>query len=64
MFDAHAVGDQLYLQAEAELQGAQAWVAMAAATTDENDRRVLERCAALEAESSVVVKALLDALND
>lgn len=51
---------QLYLQSEAELQGAMAWVNMAQVITDTATCEILERCTALERESSAVVKELLD----
>ncbi len=60
VFAPHPPLHQLYLQSEAELQGAMAWVHMADAITDDAAREVLERCTALERESSVVVKELLD----
>lgn len=60
VFAPHPPLHQLHLQSEAELQGAMAWVHMAEVITDEATRAVLERCTALERESSVVVKELLD----
>ena len=60
VFAPHDTMDQLYLQSEAELQGAMAWVHMAAATDDPNAVEILERCTALERESSIVVQQLLD----
>ncbi|BAN04434.1 hypothetical protein [Ilumatobacter coccineus] len=60
VFAPHPPLHQLYLQSEAELQGAMAWVGMAEAVTDDATRSTLERCTALERESSVVVKQLLD----
>jgi len=51
--------DQLYLQSEAELQGAQAWVGIAAEIDDPATREVLARCTALEQQSAAAVKELL-----
>lgn len=62
VFAPYSTLDQLYLQSEAELQGAMAWVAMAGATDDPNAVEILERCTALERESSIVVQRLLDAV--
>ena len=59
VFAPYSVLDQLYLQSEAELQGAQAWVGIAAGTDDPAAREVLARCTALEQESAAAVKALL-----
>lgn len=61
VFAPYSVLDQLYLQSEAELQGAQAWVGIAAATDDPAAREVLARCTALETESAEAVKELLAA---
>jgi hypothetical protein len=63
VFSPYAVLDQLYLQSEAELQGAQAWVGIAAGTDDPAMREVLERCTALEEQSAADVKALLAQLD-
>lgn len=60
LFGSHTVEDQLYLQSEAELQGAMAWVRHAGETDDPAAKAVLEECTALERESSAAVKALLD----
>lgn len=60
VFSPYDVLDQLYLQSEAELQGAQAWVGIAAGVDDAATRDVLARCTALEQESAVAVKSLLD----
>jgi siderophore synthetase component len=59
VFAPYSVLDQLYLQSEAELQGAQAWVGIAAGADDPATREVLARCTALEQESAAAVKALL-----
>lgn len=61
VFAAYSLSDQLYLQSEAELQGAQAWVGLAEQVADPDARAVLARCTALEQESSRVVQALLAA---
>ncbi len=58
-FAPYDVLDQLYLQSEAELQGAQAWVGIASAIDDMATREVLARCTALEQESAAAVKELL-----
>ena len=63
VFAPHSTMDQLYLQSEAELQGAMAWVSMAEATDDPRAIEILQRCTALERESSVVVQALLEAAS-
>ena len=63
VFAPYDVLDQLYLQSEAELQGAQAWVGIAAGIADDDanapTREVLARCTALEQESAAAVKDLL-----
>ena len=59
VFAPYSVLDQLYLQSEAELQGAQAWVGIAADVDDPATRDVLARCTALEQESAAAVKELL-----
>ena len=61
VFAPYEVLDQLYLQSEAELQGAQAWVDIAAGLPDGNasTRDVLARCTALEQQSAAAVKELL-----
>ncbi len=59
VFAPYDVLDQLYLQSEAELQGAQAWVGIAASTDDPTMRDVLARCTDLEQHSAAAVKDLL-----
>ena len=59
VFAPFALADQLFLQSEAELQGAQAWVNLAGQIADPAARAVLARCTELEQESSRVVQALL-----
>lgn len=62
VFAPHPVEDQLHLQAEAELQGAQAWAGIAAGVEDPSVKATLARCSELEEESSQAVKVLLEAL--
>lgn len=59
VFAPFTVTDQLYLQSQAELQGAQAWVNMAEAVDDPATLDALAHCAALETASSEVVSTLL-----
>ena len=59
VFAPYTVLEQLYLQSEAELQGAQAWVGIAAGTDDQATCDVLARCTALEQESAAAIKELL-----
>jgi hypothetical protein len=59
VFAPYSLVEQLYLQSEAELQGAQAWIATAGQIDDEAATDVLARCTSLERESSRVVKDLL-----
>jgi hypothetical protein len=61
VFAPYSLTDQLYLQSEAELQGAQAWVNLGEQMTDPDARSVLARCTELEQESSRVVQSLLAA---
>jgi hypothetical protein len=61
VFEPYGLNEQLYLQSEAELQGAQAWVGLATQVTDPQARAVLARCTELEQESSRVVRAVLEA---
>lgn len=63
VFAPHPVEAQLYLQSEAELQGAQAWQGIAAGVEDAAIRATLARCSELEEESSRAVKALLASLG-
>ncbi len=64
LFAPYDVLDQLYLQSEAELQGAQAWVGIAAGIGDDTATRdVLVRCTALEQQSATAVKDLLASLH-
>ena len=62
VFSPYDVLDQLYLQSEAELQGAQAWVGIAAGLDDDAHaatRATLARCTDLEQQSAAAVKELL-----
>ena len=59
VFAPYDVLDQIYLQSEAELQGAQAWVGMAAGIDDPAVRATLARCTDLEQQSAAAVKELL-----
>lgn len=59
VFAPYSVEEQLYLQSEAELQGAQAWVQMSETVTDPAARDTLARCTTLEQESAHAVKDLL-----
>lgn len=63
VFAPYDVLDQLYLQSEAELQGAQAWVGIAATIDDEATRATLARCTDLEQQSAAAVKDLLANTN-
>jgi hypothetical protein len=60
VFAPYDVLDQLYLQSEAELQGAQAWVGIAAGTDDAATQAILARCTELEQRSAEAVKDLLE----
>jgi hypothetical protein len=62
-FDRFTFAEQLYVQSEAELQGAGAWNGIAAQTDDAEATEILARCAALEEESSRAVKRLLPTLT-
>jgi hypothetical protein len=63
VFAPFTIAEQLYLQSEAELQGAMAWVNMAGQIDDPDAIAVLQKCTALERESSVVVKELLTTMT-
>ncbi len=63
VFAPYSPSDQLYLQSEAEIQGSQAWVRMSEQITDEATLASLRECTELELQSSVAVKAVLDALE-
>jgi hypothetical protein len=58
-FAPHPAHHQLYIQAEAELQGAQAWKGLSTQVEDPSVVEVLVRCAALEEASSSAVRGLL-----
>lgn len=59
-FDGFSVEDQLRMQADAELQGANAWRSIARRVTDASVIDELDRCSAIEEESSRVVTELLE----
>ena len=59
VFAPHPILSQLYIQSEAELQGAQAWRGMASQVEDAATKETLARCTALEEESSRALKELL-----
>jgi len=54
------VREQLWIQAGAELQGAEAWRGIAAQHADASVRDALAECSALEEKSSAAVRDLLD----
>lgn len=58
-FDGVGVMDQLRMQADAELQGANAWRSVAKGVTDEAVRRELATCSELEEHSSREVRTIL-----
>ncbi len=60
-FAKHPVLDQVYLQSEAELQGAAAWVGIASGIDDPATKAILARCSSLEEQSSIAAKAVLAA---
>ena len=60
VFEAHPILHQLYIQSEAELQGAQAWVGIASQVENAQTRETLARCTALEEQSSRALKELLE----
>ena len=53
------VREQLWIQAGAELQGAEAWRSIGAQHADTAVRKALQECSALEEESSAAVRKLL-----
>ncbi len=59
-FDGFSVDEQLRMQADAELQGANAWRSIARRLSDASVIAALDRCSAIEEESSHVVTELLD----
>ena len=59
VFSPYGLDDQLYLQSEAEMQGALAWVRLGEAIDSPRAVEILARCTDLERESSVVVQDLL-----
>ena len=63
VFQGMPLADQLAIQAEAELQGALAWQGMLADDLPESVRAGLERCSALERESSAYLYSIIDAVK-
>lgn len=59
-FEGFPVPEQLRIQGEAELQGADAWRGIAAGQSDPAIIEGLAACSALEEESSVAVRKLLE----
>ena len=59
-FDGFSIDDQLRMQADAELQGANAWRSIAQRVSDASVIAELVRCSALEEETSRVVTELLE----
>jgi len=64
VFAPFSLDEQLYLQSEAELQGALAWVHLAERIDVPGAGEVLARCTELERESSRVVRSLLAAVPE
>jgi hypothetical protein len=60
IFEGHSILQQIYIQSEAELQGARAWAGISAQVDDPSVVVALDRCAELEEASSRAAKALLD----
>lgn len=58
-FDGHSVHEQIRMQSDAELQGANAWRSVATKVTDPKVLAELARCSELEETSSRAAKALL-----
>lgn len=63
VFEHLPLADQLYIQAEAELQGAAAWRGMLSGDLPEEVREGLERCCELEQASSAYLYSILDAVR-
>ena len=57
-FTGRTVHEQIQIQADAELQGANAWRSIAKAVTDPDVLRELAHCSALEETSSAAARAL------
>jgi hypothetical protein len=58
-FDGFSVHEQIQMQSDAELQGANAWRSIASTVTDPSVLAELTRCSELEETSSAAAKALL-----
>jgi hypothetical protein len=63
-FSAFTVWEQLYIQANAERQGAAAWRMIASQFTERSIIEVLEACSSIEEKSADYVDALLATRND
>jgi len=63
VFEPLPIADQLAVQADAELQGANAWRAMLADDTTDAVRAGLQECIALEEASSAYLYSILDAVR-
>lgn len=61
-FDGYSVYEQIQMQSDAELQGANAWRSIAATVTDPSVLAELARCSELEETSSRAAKDLLAAV--
>lgn len=61
-FDGHSVHEQIRMQSDAELQGANAWRSIAANVTDPVVLEALARCSELEERSSAVARAVVASL--
>ena len=63
VFEHLPIADQLAIQADAELQGAAAWRGMLSDELPAEVREGLERCSALEEESSAYLTSILGAVR-
>ena len=63
-FDGFPIDDQLRMQADAELQGANAWRSIARRVSEAAVIAELDRCSAIEEQSSRAVAELLDRRAD
>ncbi len=62
-FSSFTIWEQLYIQANAERQGAAAWRMIASQFTDDSITEALELCSSIEEKSADYVDALLAARN-
>ena len=60
VFDGLSLADQLGIQADAELQGAEAWRVMISDDIPDEINQGLKQCMALEQESSAYLYSILD----